>query len=192
MERNLSKRKSQKIDHVFIQANREFTNTSEAVVADVIDKMISFALTDVHRHEIDKQIPDQCWNFMQRMINNYIKLQFIALDRDDVTANINTINEENFNFRRKSTKLNSIKELEPRMFKFPDKRDSGLQQYNSIDTLDNIVNDNENNYALNINNDNDKFNGFESEKMSNSAFFFDNHFQGINSWASIAEPVRII
>lgn len=72
------------IDKADIVENRVFTYQSEAVVHNIIEKLISFAITNAYKNEIDEQIPDECWCFMKKMLNNFVKVEFMAIDRDDI------------------------------------------------------------------------------------------------------------
>lgn len=63
--------------------NREFTVNSETIVSFVIEKIISLAITDAKRNEIEAEIPSKCFSYVTNIINNFIKTEYLPYDRDD-------------------------------------------------------------------------------------------------------------
>ena len=62
-------------------------SSSEAVVHYMIEKIISLSISKVYNQNIERRIPDKCWDYIRGMIDHYIQLEFLAIDRDDLHMN---------------------------------------------------------------------------------------------------------
>src|SRR4051812_22313225 len=71
-------------DRPYIAENRNFTNHSEAIAQFIIEKLISYSISEAYRREVEGKIPTHCWSFMHQILDNFVKLEFIAHDRDDI------------------------------------------------------------------------------------------------------------
>ena len=59
-------------------------SSSETIVHCMIEKIISLAVSKNFTGNVEKQIPEKCWSYMRGIIENYIQLEFMAIDRDDL------------------------------------------------------------------------------------------------------------
>ena len=62
----------------------DFTNQSEVIAKYIIEKLISYTITSHDRNEIDKKIPNHCFEFFHRIFNDALQAEYIAYDRDDI------------------------------------------------------------------------------------------------------------
>ena len=164
--------------------HREFHNNSEAIVFDVINKFISYTVTISYQNEIEKMVPDKCWNYMQRILDNFLHLEFICHDRDDVDLKLEkklTLEDMNTgksakNFLRLDSSISkNFRDKERDNFAFE------IDTFENIDPVENVM-DYENMKTLM------GAGYFENERN----LFFDNKFEGINEWSAVPEPVRNI
>lgn len=85
--------------------NREFNINSETIASFVIEKLISLAITDAKRNEIEAEIPKKCFSYVTNIINNFIKLEYLPYDRDDRNILLPYSNNKNINKKKKSDKI---------------------------------------------------------------------------------------
>lgn len=117
-----------------ISRNREFTVNSETIVSFVIEKLISLAITDAKRNEIEAEIPLKCFSYVTNIINNFIKSEYLPYDRDDRYILLP-------NLKKKQTNLNS-------------NSNKDLAKLNSVNANENLNNNNNNKNHLNDINEN--------------------------------------
>lgn len=72
------------IDREMIVSNQEFSNHSESIAKHILEKVISLTITEAQRREIFQKTPNHCYAFLMSIINNYIKMEFVAHERDDM------------------------------------------------------------------------------------------------------------
>jgi hypothetical protein len=53
----------------------------------IIEKLISYSITEAQNNRVEEQIPLKCWDFMKKMMDSYVKLEFMPIDRDDFSMN---------------------------------------------------------------------------------------------------------
>lgn len=58
----------------------------------IIDKLISYSITDAQNNRVEQQIPFKCWDFTKKIFDNFIKLEFMPIDRDDIYMSNELIN----------------------------------------------------------------------------------------------------
>ena len=152
------------------------------------------------------------WEFTNKMITNYIRLEFIPVDRDDynlskeikidkIIPNLDSklsIFKANTSITPKDNKKPSGKIKQNDILKNFDS-----QNYQSIDSMeDNNTYNIENNTSMQ-NKSNQKNNEFDDEKMltaqqvsltniNNSIIYFDNKLHGLNDWSLIEQPVNFL
>jgi hypothetical protein len=78
-------------DKHLIATNREYFNHSEAIAKFMIEKLISLTITEVNKRQIEQKIPDHSFEFMMNIINNYIKLEFMAYEKEDTNLPKNDV-----------------------------------------------------------------------------------------------------
>ncbi len=61
-----------------------FTNHSEIIAKYIIEKLISYTITNYDRNVIDQKIPNHCFEFFHRIFNDALQAEYIAYDRDDI------------------------------------------------------------------------------------------------------------
>jgi hypothetical protein len=163
------------------QNPREFQNHSETVVKDLIEKFISYTVTISYQNEIEKMVPDKCWNYMQKILDNFIHLEFMSHDRDDINLKIEKKFTEDINHGKLSKQFLRSDSAISKNFK--ERENFGI--LNEIDTFENIdpvenILEYENLKTL------IGAGFFENERN----LFFDNKFEGINQWFAVPEPVK--
>ena len=57
---------------------------SEEVAKSLIEKLISLAITTQNKNRIYAETGNMCFNYIKKEISNYIQIQFISYDRDDM------------------------------------------------------------------------------------------------------------
>ena len=87
--------------------NQGFSISSEQIASAIFDKLISLTLTEVSRREINRNIPKKCFFYMRNMIKNFLKLEFLPHDRDDLYIN----NQDLLSIRPDSKSTNEINKL---------------------------------------------------------------------------------
>lgn len=126
-----------------VAKNREFTVNSETITSFFIEKLISLAITDAKRNEIEAKILSKCFSYVTNIINNYIKIEYLPYDRDDRNILVPNSKKKEFN-----QNLNSNKNL--------------FANNNSNNNLNNF------NSNFDLNNNNNKNNNFENAADNNS------------------------
>jgi len=191
-----------------IQRNREFNVNSETVVSFMIEKMISLAITDSLRNEIDAKIPTKCFTYITDMVNNYIKIEYLPYDRDDkyilipnkkkaiknfLNSNKNLNNLNNMNIVINNNNIENEQNISNSQNNFLNKSISNNEIINNIN-VDSSLEEEENKKIINevsIENEflrtNDNQSNINLE--DNIGYFFDNNFFGINDWTICDEPV---
>jgi len=179
-----------KTNHVNLEGanyfNREFHNHSETVAKEIIEKLISYTISISYQNDIEKKVPEKCWNYMQKILDDFIHLEYICRDRDDFSLNVESKKVPSIedNFSQNSGK--NMHRLESEMFKGLREKDN-FALLNEIDTFENI--DGGDNNIMDFGMKYRIKDGFENEIDKN--IFFDNQYQGVNEWSILPEPVKI-
>jgi hypothetical protein len=161
---------------------KEFYNHSETIAKDIIEKMISYTISISYQNDIERKVPEKCWNYMQKILDDFIHLEYICHDRDDYKLHLES--KKFLNFSHKSIK--NTNRLESEIFGFREKDNFAL--LNEFDTLENIENGDNN--VMDFGEGKSRMrDGFENDIEKN--LFFDNEYQGINEWSALSEPVSI-
>lgn len=192
--------------------DREFSNMSETIAKDIIEKLISYTVTISYQNDIERKVPEKCWNYMQKILDDFIHLEYISHERDDINLNLNSnMNivsntsqlNQNFNSFFNSNlnldkKLNMTEEniTNQNMFRHFNRMEkenmkifkSDKDNFAVLNEFDTFENDNGENNMM------DFGGGFKgrNESDSNRVLFFDNKFEGFNFWSSVKEPVTIL
>ncbi len=64
--------------------DKKYENYAECVVHSIVEKLISLSITDSYNNYINAKIPEECWDFSKKIINNYLSLEYLTVDRDDI------------------------------------------------------------------------------------------------------------
>jgi hypothetical protein len=169
-----------------INFNREFFNHSETVAKEIIEKLISYTISISYQNDIEKKVPEKCWNYMQKILDDFIHLEYICRDRDDFNLNFESkkVHSIEDNYSQKSGK--NLLRLESEMFKGLREKDN-FALLNEIDTFENI--DGGDNNIMDFEMKYRVRDRFDNEIDKN--IFFDNQYQGVNEWSILPEPVNI-
>jgi len=74
----------------------KFLNEADIIVNEIIEKIISFSISTDFRKNIEKNIPDSCFNFLRSAIDSYLNLNFISFDKEESNSkNLSIITEKN-------------------------------------------------------------------------------------------------
>ena len=130
------------IDPKTVAKCKEFTTTSECITSFIVEKLISLTFTQSERNDIDRSIPDHCFEWLKKNVDNYVRNQFICYDRDDfgiVQSNI-----------KKSLTINPLQTNNP----FDENLEECQENNKSMQSLehDHIYNPTENNENIFYNN----------------------------------------
>jgi len=187
---------------------------SETIVSYIIDKVLSLALTQALRNEIDENIPKKCFSYLTNMINTYIKEEYLPYDRDDryisnqfqkhkinkhfLNSNSKLNNNSDKNNNNNNHNINGIENDSKNIKKTQSNISNKSCSIIDINTLeeDSSLEERENNNILNqelIENEflgtNDNNNNSNFNFDENFGYFFDNKFYGVNDWTICEEPV---
>jgi hypothetical protein len=192
-----------------IQRNKDIGVNSETIASFMIEKIISLAITGAFTNEIDSKISLKCYSYITNIINNYIKVEYLAFDRDDknMVAPINknkilkTTFESKKNFNTYNTNININNNEDFHNFSnlqnnFFNKSISNNENMNKID-LDSSLSVEENKKIVNevtIENEFLKTNENNSNMNleDNLVYYYDNYILGVNDWTICDEPVNKI
>lgn len=64
----------------------------------ILEKLISYAITESNKNEIEKNIGLHCFNFLKDMLNHMIQINNVAYDREDYKVVVNDETEEDVVF----------------------------------------------------------------------------------------------
>ena len=196
---------------------REFNVNSEAIASFFIEKFISLAITDAKRNEIETKIPSKCFGYVTKIINNFIKMEYLPYDRDDryilvpnskkkfiydnkysdkIITNLNSNNNINNNLNIKDNVEEAVDNINSSHDKFLNK--SSFSNNDIINRLQNDSSMDDGGINKIIHEDADTENQFfkTNENLSNLNFeentglFFDNKILGVNDWSICDEPVN--
>jgi hypothetical protein len=156
-----------------VQNRRDFSTNSEAIVKDIIEKILSYTITEAFQYEIERKIPGKCWNYMHKLLDDFIHLEFIPHDRDDMNLK-NDFFDDIFQEKKIFSK-NSLEKV-------------AENSEENFDTLENLINDKSdmNDNIIEFNPPHVVFDELKSEKLT---IYFDAYFDGINQWNTVLEPV---
>ena len=65
-----------------------FSNHSEEIAKYIIEKIISYSISRVFVKKVEEELPHKCYNFTKKVLNTYIKTQFITFDKDEYNHSI--------------------------------------------------------------------------------------------------------
>lgn len=60
----------------------------------ILDKLISYTITNSNKNEIEKNIGHHCFKFLRSMLNEMISMNSLSFDREDYKINPNKLKEE--------------------------------------------------------------------------------------------------
>lgn len=69
-------------------------SSGEIISNYILEKLISYAITDSYKNEIEKNIGLHCFNFLKDMLNHMILINNLAYDREDYKLKIDEEKEE--------------------------------------------------------------------------------------------------
>jgi hypothetical protein len=199
---------SNKPENIDVVNFRGFCNNSEAIVGQIIEKIISFVISEANKNHINREIPKECWNFMTKIINSYLNLEFISKDRDDLAQSnlVNSINksiqhsERNMLFRDREISIANLGPIEKESDTIDNKYNKKEFDLNRLNTLESAQESEENFDNLpfetsRIDNQNN-LNLIYADNINKTASFnhhleiyFNNKYCGKNSWLMVEEPV---
>lgn len=184
----INKSKFTLIDKNNAQYYREFSNISESIVSFIIEKLISYTFTELDRKDLDCKLPDHCFEFLQGFVNNCVKAEFIAHDRDDLDDHrlgVEFIPRKSMQ-NKDNSNLHSTNSFEEnlRNYALTDKIKLHKQSTNRMNNTD-TLNSDESGFILNNNVNRPPFHVIEN------SLFYDNLFLGTNEWGVIPEPVTL-
>ncbi len=64
---------------------------SECIARKMIDKLISYTITEINRKSLDSKISQHCWTYANTLLDNFISGTKIPIDRDDTKEITNDI-----------------------------------------------------------------------------------------------------
>ena len=67
---------------------------SEIVVKCIIDKLISYTITNSYMNEIEKNIGFHCFKFLRSMLNEMVLMNTLSFDREDYKIHPKKLKEE--------------------------------------------------------------------------------------------------
>jgi len=67
---------------------------SEIIVKYIIDKLISYAITNSNKNEIEKKIGLHCFKFLRSMLKEMILMDNLCFEREDYKINQNKLKEK--------------------------------------------------------------------------------------------------
>lgn len=75
--------------------NRKFSlNFAEIIGKYIVDKLISFAITESNSRELDKQLGNHCFLFLKNFLNKMISMNYISYEREDYKVNHSILKEQ--------------------------------------------------------------------------------------------------
>jgi hypothetical protein len=160
---------------------------SETIVSFAIDKIISWTISNSFKDQIDKKIPRKCYEFMIKIINNHLKLEYLSYDRDDKNLPQFNLNFDNDNYINSNKEMNNLKKAELDKFDKIRKK-SFIENSNSEISLS--ISENLSEADEGESNNRKEFLKTNESLMENfTNKFFDNFFHGVNEWSICEEPV---
>jgi len=174
--------------------NRGCSMNSEQISLFIIDKLISLTLTEVSRRETNKIIPKKCFSYITNMIQNFLKLEFLPHDRDDLHIN----NQEVFISRPYSRDTNEINKI--KNFIGQGEKNILIDEIKTENNLDKELNSSLSPTDSSIGKDSSKTIPLNDSKLDyfmnnenkiKGEIFMDNYISGFNDWTIMDEPVGI-
>jgi hypothetical protein len=162
--------------------NMGFYPISEYISLYIIDKLISLSLTEVARREANKNIPKKCFIYITNFIKNFLKIEFLPHDRDDLYIK----NHENLllmkNFIGQEDEIRDIKTENTNENEEKDLDSSGSPSDSIIDKES----------SKTIASNDSKLDDFiNNEEKIKGEIYMDNYIRGLNDWSIMNEPVGI-
>jgi hypothetical protein len=161
--------------------NMGFFPISEYISLYIIDKLISLSLTEVLRKETNRNIPKKCFTFITNFIKNFLKIEYLPHDRDDLYIKI----QEDLlmkNFICQEDEIRDIKTENTNENKEKDLNSSGSPSDSIIDKES----------SKSITSNDSKLDDFiNNQEKIKGEIYMDNYIRGINDWSIMSEPVGI-
>jgi hypothetical protein len=188
-------------------------SSSDTIVHYMIEKIISLAVSKNFTSNVEKQIPEKCWSYMRGIIENYIQLEFMAIDRDDLYIEptldekdlfskaagkkISLIKKFDVNDNIRSSEINFLKNDLNFPNPIPTGNSAGVNSIDSIERSDsnnfnteNIIVENNINQISDLGNNKIIVEKNRISEMENRNIFYDNKYSSQNNWSLIDQPVR--
>ncbi len=64
---------------------------SECIARKMIDKIISYTVTEINRKVLDSKLSEHCWTYANTLLDNFISGTKISIDRDDTKEIANDV-----------------------------------------------------------------------------------------------------
>jgi hypothetical protein len=81
------------------EENKDYGSSSSEIIARyMVEKIISYTITDSNKKEIDKHIGNHCFFFLSKMLSQMIQMESITFDREDYKLDLNSIKENELIF----------------------------------------------------------------------------------------------
>ena len=84
-------------------------NVSDIIAKNIFEKILSLTMTQAKQNQIEKQIPDFCFNGIKQSLELAICIDFINYDKDDMNLLSNLLNS-------KSKSMENIKKINNKSF----------------------------------------------------------------------------
>ena len=77
------------------QYKNYLNNISDIIVNEIIEKIISLTISSSESKKISSKIPQECFYFLENIINNYVSWNYIHYDKDELRTEEKTIINSN-------------------------------------------------------------------------------------------------
>jgi len=75
-----------------------FNNESEIIARYILEKLISYTITNHTQNEINNKLPDFYFDFYRRMFIDVLQIEFMAYDRDDMVSDQTSMKNKTMSF----------------------------------------------------------------------------------------------
>ena len=76
--------------------HNKFLNEADIIVNELIEKIISYSISTTFNNNIERNIPQSCFDFLRNIIDSYLNLNFISHDKEETNStNSSIISEQN-------------------------------------------------------------------------------------------------
>ena len=137
-------------------------NISEIIVNYIINKLISLTISQSLKIKTEKGIPNNCFEYVKKNMNNILSSMYILYDKDESRL----VNEADYNKNNKSFFKSDIENIK--------------NQSNNIEEVNNNINDI-------IFSDKD----FNDTNMFYKNYFYNSTYKGDNNWDLLDEPASV-
>ena len=182
--------------------NNYFSISSESIVSFIIEKLISYTITESQKRQIYNNIPQKCFSYLTDIFKNYLKLEFLTHEFDDYS------NENNIEMNRKKSLMNTFNDLNDTNSSNLSLKKYENKNFHTIPSIKSEKSDGDESFKrIYMENNSNMNNSVKSSNLIDNPFhnienkyfdekpkilFFDNYSSGINDWSICDEPVNII